>query len=120
MATSKTAAPKPAGVKQPQDHAAKAEAKDKDVELDFEGVHYVIDRDNAKNLELMEFVEDEQYIKAIRGYLGADQWAKFKDANRDEKGRVAAEPFEPFLNAVMAAIGGGSQESPNSSASPIS
>lgn len=106
--------------RKPADHQAKAEAKGQDVEFDHEGVHYVIDRDNVYNLELMEFVEDESYIRAIRGYLGKDQWVKFKDANRDDKGRVDASAFEPFLNAVMAAVGGGKKESPNSSASPTS
>jgi hypothetical protein len=121
MATpKKTAAPKPTDVKLPQDHAAKAEAKSQDVKFAYDGVHYVIDRDNADNLELMEFVEDEQYIKAIRGYLGLDQWAKFKDSHRDDKGRVSTDAFDPFLNAVMAAVGGGSKESPNFSASPTS
>lgn len=107
--------PAPKNAKQPQDRQAKAEAKRAQfIELDFEGEHYIIDRANAENLELMEFVEDEQYIKAIRGYVGPDQWAKFKDANRDEQGRVSPDSFEPFLTAVMSAIGGGPESSPNS------
>ena len=76
------------------------------IEFDHDGQHYTIDRDNADNLELMEFVEDEQYIKAIRGYVGLDQWKKFKDAHRDEHGRVTTATFESFLTDVMAAIGG--------------
>ena len=106
--------------KKPQDHNAKAEVKGQDIRVEHGGVEYVIDRENAHNLEIMEFIEDEHYIKAIRGYLGADQWAKFKDANRDAKGRVDDRGFEPFLNAVMAGMGGGDEESPNSSASPSS
>jgi hypothetical protein len=106
--------PAPKDAKKPQDRQAKAEALSQFIELDHDGEHYVIDRDNANNLELLEFIEDGNYIKAIRGYLGADQWGKFKDANRDDKGRVDAEAFEPFLNAVMAAIGGGSESAPNS------
>lgn len=105
--------PIPEGAKVPQDHAAKAEAKGLPVEFDFEGEHYSIDRENADNLELMEFIEDELYIKAIRGFLGADQWAHWKSVNRDEQGRVSAKNFEPFLNRAMAAIGGGSEASPN-------
>lgn len=113
-------APVPKGAKVPQDHAAKAEAKGRNVEFDFEGVHYVIDRDNADNLELMEFVELDKLLLAVRGYLGIDQWEKWKVAHRDDKGRVNARHFEPFLDVVMAAIGGGSAESPNSEASPTS
>jgi hypothetical protein len=94
--------------KKPTDRQAKAEARSQFIELDHDGEHYVIDRENADNLELMEFVEDGQYIKAIRGYLGLDQWAKFKDSHRDDKGRVTTDDFEAFLNAVMEAIGGNS------------
>ena len=107
----------PEGAKKPKDRAAKAEARAQFIEFDHDGEHYVIDRENANNLELMEFVEDRQYIKAIRGYVGADQWAKFKDANRDARDRVDAEAFEPFLQAALDAIGG---ESGNSSGSATS
>ena len=98
----------PEGAKRPSDHAAKAEATGATIVVEFGGLTYEIDRDNADNLELMEFIEEGQYIKATKGYIGADQWAKFKDAHRDEKGRVRSADFEPFLQAVMTAIGGGS------------
>lgn len=98
----------PKGAKVPTDRPAKAEARAQFVEFDHDGEHYTIDRDNADNLELMEFVEDGQYIRAIRGYVGLDQWAKFKDANRDEQGRVTTATFEEFLTLAMAAIGGNS------------
>ncbi len=100
--------PAPKNVKQPADRQAKAEAQSQFIEFDHDGEHYTIDRDNADNLELMEFVEDAQYIKAIRGYVGLDQWAKFKDSHRDDAGRVTTESFESFLSAAMEAIGGNS------------
>lgn len=106
--------------RKPQDHLVKAEAQQADIVFDYAGEHYTIKRANADNLELMEFVEDEKYFSAIRGYLGPDQWAKWKDSVRLEDGRVPTEPFEPFMNALMVAIGGGSAESPNSAASPTS
>lgn len=109
--------PAPKNVKQPTDRAAKAEATVQFVEFDHDGDHYVIDRENADNLELMEFVEDGQYIKAIRGYVGLDQWAKFKDAHRDDAGRVTTDSFESFLQAAMDAIGGGSGNSSGSASS---
>lgn len=103
--------PVPANAKKPQDRQAKAEALGQYIEVEHNGITYQIDRDNADNLELMEFIEDQQYIKATRGYIGDDQWQKFKDANRDEKGRVRSSDFEPFLQAVMDAIGGASGNS---------
>src|SRR4051794_41085285 len=98
----------PEGAKKPADHAAKAEARGESVVVEHNGATYHVDRENADNLELMEFTEDQKYISAIRGYLGVDQWSAWKDANRDEKGRVRSADFESFLQAVMDAIGGGS------------
>lgn len=106
--------PAPSNAKKPTDRQAKAEAQSQFIEFDHDGQHYVVDRENADNLELMEFVEDGQYIKAIRGYLGLEQWAKFKDSHRDDAGRVTTASFEDFLNAVMEAIGGNSSASPTS------
>lgn len=107
--------------KQPQDHkakaakaAARAEAEDKVIAVDFDGEHYTIDRVQADNLELMEFVEDENYIKALRGYLGREQWDRWKDSQRTEDGRVPMAPFEDFLNVIMEAIGGNSEGSATS------
>lgn len=104
----------PKDAKKPADRKTKAEPKPQFLEFDYEGQHYRIDRDNADNLELMEFTEDGKYISAIRGYLGPDQWSQWKEANRDEQGRVGSDAFEPFLNAVMVAIGGGEESAPNS------
>ncbi len=98
----------PERVKKPQDRAAKAEAKSQHIEVEHGGITYVIDRENADNLELMEFIEEGKYISAIKGYVGEDQWTKFKDAHRDDKGRVRSSEFESFLQAVMGAIGGNS------------
>lgn len=97
----------PANAKKPQDRQAKAEARGQFLEVEHDGITYEIDRDNTDNIELMEFVEDGKYITAIKGYIGEDQWQKFKDASRDEKGRVRSADFEPFLQAVMNVIGGG-------------
>jgi hypothetical protein len=109
------AAPKAA--KKPTDRQAKAEARSQFIEFVYEGVKYRIDRDNADDLEALEFVEDGKYLIALRSYLGRDQWAKWKDANRDAQGRVPSDAFEPFLDKVMAAIGGGTEEAPNFSGS---
>jgi len=104
----------PKGAKKPADRQAKAEALAQLIRVEYNGATYTIDRDNADNLELAEYMEEEKYILAIRGYLGMDQWAKWKDSCRDDMGRVKSEHFEPFLNAILAAVGGGSDEAPNS------
>jgi len=107
----------PEGAKLPTDHAPKAEARDQFIEVEHNGATYRIDRENADNLELMEFTEDGKYISAIRGYLGPDQWSKWKDANRDDKGRVRSADFESFLQSVMDVIGVGSGNSSGSATS---
>ena len=104
----------PAQRKQPQDHQAKAEAKRESVDFTFGGIDYSISRENADNLDLYEYIEEEKYILAIRGYLGPEQWAKFKDSHRGPAGHVSMETFEKFLDAAMAAIGGNSPASPTS------
>lgn len=97
-------------IKQPQDRKPKASEIKAEVEgaplvVEHDGATYEIDRANANNLELMEFAEDGLYLKAIRGYIGLDQWDAFKDKYRDEQGRVDANAFEPFLDAVMKSLG---------------
>jgi hypothetical protein len=96
----------PEGAKVPADRQPKAEARGDVITVEHKGATYEIDRDNADNLELMEFAEEGKYILAIRGYLGDDQWSKWKDAVRDEKGRVRTAEFETFLQSVMDTIGG--------------
>lgn len=99
-----------ANVKQPQDHKArKAEAQDLDenIEFEYDGTTYTVERANLDNLELFEAIEDQQYIKATRGFIGRDQWEKFKDVHRTEDGRVPMEPLEGFLEALMEAVGQG-------------
>lgn len=107
----------PEGAKKPTDRATKAEARSESIVVEHKGLTYRVDRENADNLELMEFAEEGKYILAIRGYLGADQWDKWKDAVRDEKGRVPSAEFEPFLQSVMDAIGGGQGNSSGSATS---
>ena len=94
--------------------ARRAEAADEPllIEFDYDGDRYTITRENADDLELYEAIEDEKYLTAVRGFLGPEQWAAFKDRHR-EGGRVKASALEPFLELLMEKIGQG-----NSSASP--
>lgn len=95
--------------------ARKNEAAPQPVVVEYDGVTYTIHPDAANDLELLEDLEDENYLRAIRGYLGVDQWGQFKDSHRNASGRVPVEAMEPFLSALLKEMGQG-----NSSASPIS
>lgn len=108
----------PAGAKAPQDHqkkAAQADAEGADLVIEHAGREWVIARERADNLEVMEAAEDGQYITAIRTLLGAQQWSEWKDANRTDAGTVPAAIFEEFLDAAMAAMGGKGNSSASSS-----
>jgi hypothetical protein len=104
-----------ANAKAPEDHkpaataAAKAEAAGdpQPVSFEFDGETYTIDADAADDLELMEYIEGEKYILALKGYLGAEQWQRFKDTHRNDKGRVTASRAGDFLQALTEAIGAG-------------
>lgn len=91
--------------------ALKNEAKPLDerepVSFEYDGETYTIDPANVDNLELYEAVEDEKYLTAARGFVGKDQWSKFKDTHRDNEGRVPMAPVEGFLQALMEAVGQG-------------
>lgn len=103
--------------KQPQDHLpARKDAKREKLTFFFRDWEYTITREAAENVELMELVEDQLYIRAIRGFLGTDQWKQFKDSQRDTDGRVPLEVFQEFMEKIIEVIGGNSSASANSSA----
>lgn len=89
--------------------ARKAEATQKREPVTFEhlGFEYTVSPENTDNLELFEAVEDEKYLTAVRGFLGNEQWALFKDNNRTEDGRVPLASLEGLLENLMEAIGQG-------------
>lgn len=96
--------------RKPQDHlAARAEAKATPRVITFEhdGLTYTVTSEAAEDVELFEAIEDEKYMSAVRGFLGREQWAAFKDAHRTPAGRVPMPAMESLLNALMGAIGQG-------------
>lgn len=111
-------APRKTAARKPQDHlpknTAKSEGEGRDIVAEFNGETYTITKDRADNLEIMEYVEDQEYIKALRGYLGLEQWATWKEQARDDDGIVRMSAFEQFLDSIMKAIGGAKESAPNS------
>lgn len=99
--------------KTPQDHKVKDDAKSKDATIDYRGAKYTVTADAIDNLELFEDVEDGRYMSALKGFLGAKQWADFKDSIRNAEGRVPMSDAEDFISLVMEAVGnlGASQKS---------
>lgn len=93
--------------------AVKAEALQQDpdkpvlvreVTVQYKGTDYTVRGDTLDDVELLEYIEDEQYIKALRRMVGLAQWAKFKDSVRTDTGRVPTAELEEFLKTVMDAL----------------
>ena len=102
--------PVPASVKKPADHAAKAEAKGEDITFDLDGVTYLMERDVVDDVEILELIGDMTdnpilMPKVVRTMLGAKQWASFKVAHRNEKGRVPSDELRRLFEAIDDAAG---------------
>lgn len=92
----------PKNAKKPQDRqTAKSEVKNEATEIVFKDETYVVAPDALDNIELIEAIEDEKFIKAIRMVIGDAQWAKYKESNRDENGRVLSDGFQEFVEAIF-------------------
>lgn len=85
---------------------AQAKPEEANISFEYEGETYEIDRAAFTDLELIEAVEDEHFVQATRGYLGKEQWSKFKNTIRGEDGRVPVEKLEPFLQKLMDVLAG--------------
>ena len=99
----------PSNAKQPTDRL-KAEAEVdvlRDTEFEHEGHTYYIDGGFVDDIEILEHLEDENNILALRKILGVEQWKQYKDRTRDEKGRVPSEPTMEFLKKLFAEVRAG-------------
>lgn len=109
----------PEGVKQPSDHRpAKNEANPaaaRDIAFEHDGHHWTIPAAAFEDIEVLELLEDENYVSVVRKILGRQQWDAWKNAHRDDEGRVSVTHAEPFITALFEAADQG-----NSPASPTS
>ena len=100
----------PKGAKKPQDRLMKAEATGGSIAVDFKGQRYTIDADVFEDVEVIELLGDMQdnhmlLPRAVRTILGAEQWAAFKEANRNEKGRIPVDLVGELFEVMDAAVG---------------
>ena len=73
----------------------------KEVTFTHAGEEYTVRGDALDDVEILELLEDEQYIKALRRMVGLDNWNRFKESVRTDDGRVPAKELESFLQRVM-------------------
>ena len=100
----------PKGAKKPQDHAAKAEAKSEDLTVTYNGIDYTIDRaivDDVEFFELIGEMEEKPFLltRVVKMLLGEKQYGEFKDANRDDAGRVSIDHLAKFFEAADGVAG---------------
>lgn len=86
--------------------AQRDEALDRPLVIEYDGHTYTIDRDEIE-VDAFEHIERKNYVLALISLLGEQQWEAYKQRH------PKAVDLEPFLEAVMAAMG-------NWSASPTS
>lgn len=76
------------------------------VAYNFDGVAYLLDADAVDDLEVLELLENEKLMTALRRIMGDKQWERFKESQRDpDTGRVSPDKFEAFLDGLFARLG---------------
>lgn len=86
--------------------AAKAEADEKPILVEYDGVTYEVDRDSTRSIEFNEAAEDNRGLGMSRTLLGRRQWAEFKQKYPGDGGLDAVTGF---LDAFGKAVGSGNR-----------
>lgn len=79
------------------------------VDIEFDGRTYSITRAAADDVELFEKIEDGNYITAVRGFIGPEQWVLFKNDHRID-GRVPMARLEAFLQLIVNTMQGADED----------
>lgn len=79
--------------------AAKAEATKKPHPFTFDGESYTVPNTTNWDLSVIEALEDEKIIAAVRAIVGLEQWAKFKKKTRK------VEDLNAFFEKISEAAG---------------
>jgi|SRR5690625_371960 len=106
---------KPSTVKKPQDHkpketgnsspaegqTASQDSVPETVKVVYNGEEYLIETAAVNDLETLEAFENNMLATGLVRMLGEEQYEKFKDAARDEKGRVSIDVVSDFFANVQ-------------------
>ena len=73
--------------------------------VDVDGVGVVVD--DVELIELLDEMQTNAIVlpRVVRMMLGDAQYAAFKDANRNDRGRVPVEVLGEFFEAADATVG---------------
>ena len=78
--------------------AARAEVTGQPIEFSFDGELYTIEPSIEWDLGVLEAVEEDRIVTAVRLMLGAEQWSRFRS-----KPRVVRDLNDLFTEAQKAA-----------------
>lgn len=116
-ATSRTAErAREAGAKEPQDHAAKAEATGRTYTVHVAGLALDVEYDAINDYRILEAADRGRPTPMFDAIVG-DRHDEVLDALEDENGRVPVERVRDFVEEVYRQVG---RDQGNSSASPAS
>lgn len=93
----------PANVKQPSDHRPPQDDVDgpPDLHLVWHGNEYDIAGENLDDVEVLEYLTDDNFVGALRLMLGDKGWADYKANERNDRGKVTASGAAEFLNHIL-------------------
>lgn len=94
------------------ENAAKAEAHDQQVEVEFRGHTFTVSREyDDWTVDFLESLEEGKSVGIVRGALGPNQWRTVKSME------LKVRDLNELADAIAKAMGfGGTGESPASSA----
>lgn len=68
--------------------------------VDYAGETYIITRDDMDDLDLMLAFSSGNIIGAVMQLLGAEDWKRFEDSVRTDKGKVPMTKTKEFLDLI--------------------
>ena len=79
-------------------------AMTKEHTFEYKGETFTVREDVLDDIDILEALEDERYLTALRTMLGTDAWKRAKDCIRDESGRAHASEMEGLIEVIMGAV----------------
>jgi len=79
----------------------KARALEGEHTFEFNGEDYTVDAKALDDVEVFEMFEEDKFMSAVKKILGATEFTRFKDNNRQDDGRIPMELFGEFVEKMF-------------------
>lgn len=83
----------------------KAEANNEKFEFEFNGEKYEVYTEDLSDLEVLEYFSAGNVPQGLIVLIGQEDYDRFKDTNRNARGRIPADVAGKFLEALYEAAG---------------